>query len=63
MSVLTIPNVWVATAKISERKFAQSVHGANSCNSCHWDITDVKAHAKAKGARIHAEPVDLPSMP
>ncbi|MGZ3515404.1 MAG: hypothetical protein ACXU93_15770, partial [Thermodesulfobacteriota bacterium] len=25
--------------KISERKFAQSVHGANSCNSCHWDIT------------------------
>ena len=26
--------------KISERKFAQSVHGANSCNSCHWDITD-----------------------
>lgn len=43
--------------KISERKFAQSVHGANSCNSCHWDITDVKEHVKAKGARIHAEPV------
>ncbi|HUL23651.1 MAG TPA: hypothetical protein VLZ10_19505, partial [Thermodesulfobacteriota bacterium] len=43
--------------KISERKFAQSVHGANSCNSCHYDITDVKAHAKAKGARIHPEPV------
>ncbi|MDI7262036.1 MAG: cytochrome c3 family protein, partial [Thermodesulfobacteriota bacterium] len=43
--------------KINERKFAQSVHGANSCNSCHWDITDVKAHVKAKGARIHAEPV------
>ena len=37
--------------KISERKFAQSVHGANSCNSCHWDITDVKAHVKAKGAK------------
>src|SRR4030042_1131929 len=43
--------------KISERKFAQSVHGANSCNSCHWDITDVKAHGKAKGGRIHTEPV------
>ncbi|MBP1696694.1 MAG: cbcY [Deltaproteobacteria bacterium] len=43
--------------KISERKFAQSVHGANSCNSCHYDITDVKTHTKAKGARIHAEPV------
>ena len=24
--------------EISERKFAQSVHGANSCNSCHWDM-------------------------
>jgi hypothetical protein len=43
--------------KISERKFAQSVHGANSCNSCHWDITDVKTHGKAKGGRIHTEPV------
>ena len=44
-------------SKISERKFARSVHGANSCNSCHYDIIDVKAHAKAKGARAHAEPV------
>ena len=43
--------------KIKERKFAQSVHGANSCNSCHYDITDVKTHARAKGARIYAEPV------
>jgi hypothetical protein len=43
--------------KISERKFAQSVHGANSCNSCHLDITDIKTHTKAKGARIHSEPV------
>ena len=43
--------------KINERKFAQSVHGANSCNSCHWDITDVKTHGKAKGGRIHTEPV------
>jgi cytochrome b subunit of formate dehydrogenase len=43
--------------KINERKFAQSVHGANSCNGCHWDITDVKAHVKARGGRIHTEPV------
>ena len=34
--------------KIIERKFAQSVHGANSCNSCHWDITDLEAHERAK---------------
>ena len=43
--------------KINERKFAQSVHGANSCNSCHWDITDVKVHGKAKGGRIQTEPI------
>jgi hypothetical protein len=43
--------------KINERKFAQSVHGGLSCNGCHWDITDVKSHLKAKGAKIHAEPV------
>jgi len=43
--------------KISERKFAQSVHGANSCNSCHWDITDVKEHLETKGAKIQTEPV------
>ena len=30
--------------KISERKFSLSVHGANSCNSCHWDITDINTH-------------------
>ncbi len=44
-------------SKINERKFAQSVHGANSCNSCHWDIIDIKEHVKAKGAKIHAEAV------
>jgi cytochrome b subunit of formate dehydrogenase len=43
--------------KINERKFAQSVHGANSCNSCHWDITDVSTHTKGKDGKIHAEPV------
>ena len=43
--------------KISERKFAQSVHGANACNSCHWDITDVKTHGKAKRGQIHTESV------
>src|SRR4030043_1860458 len=44
-------------SKINERTFSQSVHGANSCNSCHWDITDVKEHVNKKGAKIHAEPV------
>ena len=34
--------------KIIEGKFAQSVHRANSCNSCHWDITDLEAHERAK---------------
>ena len=43
--------------KINEKKFAQSVHGALSCNGCHWDITDVKAHLKAKGSKIQAEPI------
>jgi cytochrome b subunit of formate dehydrogenase len=43
--------------KIVERTFAQSVHGALSCNSCHWDIIDTKSHLEAKGAKIHAEPV------
>ena len=43
--------------KINERKFAQSVHGALSCNGCHWDIIDVKAHLKAKGSKIQAEPI------
>jgi len=37
-------------------KFARSVHGANSCNSCHWDITDIEEHT-AKGGRIQAESV------
>jgi cytochrome b subunit of formate dehydrogenase len=41
---------------IDERKFARSVHGANSCNSCHWDITDIDKHT-AEGARIQAETV------
>jgi len=38
--------------KIVEKKFAQSVHGANSCNSCHWDITDLKAHEKARKTEL-----------
>ena len=38
--------------KINERKFAQSVHGANSCNGCHWDITDLKTHEKAKKTEV-----------
>jgi len=42
--------------KINERKFAQSVHGANSCYSCHLDITDITEHAMGKGAKVHDEP-------
>lgn len=42
--------------EIDEMKFVQSVHGANSCNSCHWDITDINEHT-AGGARIQIEPV------
>jgi len=41
---------------IDETKFAKSVHGANSCNSCHWDITDIEEHT-AKGGKIQAESV------
>ncbi len=42
--------------KINEKKFSQSVHGANSCNSCHWDISDLQIHPEKKGAKIHNEP-------
>ena len=41
---------------IDVKKFAQSVHGANSCNSCHWDITDIEEHTET-GGKIQAEPV------
>jgi cytochrome b subunit of formate dehydrogenase len=41
---------------IDVTRFAQSVHGANSCNSCHWDVTDIEEHT-AKGGRIQAEAV------
>ena len=41
---------------IDVTKFAKSVHGANSCNSCHWDITDIEVHTE-EGGRIHVEPV------
>jgi len=41
---------------IDERKFARSVHGANSCNSCHWDVTDIEEHT-VEGSRIQTEPV------
>jgi len=41
--------------KISERKFALSVHGANSCKSCHLDITNINEHVLAKRAKIHFE--------
>jgi hypothetical protein len=41
--------------KISQQKFAQSVHGANSCTSCHLNITDINEHVMARGAKSQAE--------
>jgi cytochrome b subunit of formate dehydrogenase len=46
--------------RINEKKFAESVHGSESCVGCHYDITDVNAHLKAmqkKGAGIQTQPV------
>jgi len=43
--------------KINEKKYSQSAHGANSCNSCHWDIIDIELHTQKKGAKIHSEPL------
>jgi cytochrome b subunit of formate dehydrogenase len=37
--------------KINPMKFAESVHGVESCNSCHWDITNIKDHVEAMGRR------------
>jgi cytochrome b subunit of formate dehydrogenase len=46
--------------QIDENKFAESAHGSESCNGCHYYITDVNAHVKAmqkKGAIIQIQPV------
>ncbi len=47
--------------EINELEFEKSVHGDNSCVSCHSDITNVKTHimkaAEAKRGKIHIEPV------
>ena len=43
--------------KISEIKFGQSAHAANSCNSCHLDITNITEHVLAKGPRPQVEPL------
>jgi cytochrome b subunit of formate dehydrogenase len=47
-------------SQINEKKFAKSAHRSQSCTGCHYDITDVSAHAEAmekKGARIQIQPV------
>ena len=31
---------------VDARRFAESAHGPNSCNSCHWDIKNVNRHVK-----------------
>jgi hypothetical protein len=46
--------------RINEKKFAESVHGSESCTGCHYYITDVNAHLKAmqkKGAGVQTQPV------
>jgi cytochrome b subunit of formate dehydrogenase len=46
--------------KINEEKFAESVHGDESCNICHWNIANIKDHVKAvqkRGAVIQTPPV------
>lgn len=35
-------------------KYLRSAHGANSCVSCHLDVTDIEGHAET-GAQAHAE--------
>jgi len=47
--------------KVEPRAYAESAHGPNSCNSCHWDIKNVNQHVKeaqAKGADAKPSPVD-----
>jgi cytochrome b subunit of formate dehydrogenase len=47
--------------KVAPRAFAESAHGADSCNSCHWDIKNVDQHVRevtAKGADVKPAPVD-----
>ncbi len=33
-------------SKIDGKKYANSVHGSNSCSSCHVDIIDTEKHAR-----------------
>jgi cytochrome b subunit of formate dehydrogenase len=47
--------------KVAPKAFAESPHGPNSCNSCHWDIKNVNEHVtemKAKGPNAAPPPVD-----
>jgi cytochrome b subunit of formate dehydrogenase len=46
--------------KINLKDYAESAHGADSCNSCHWEIRRVDEHVKAmeaKGAKTQPPPV------
>ena len=44
-------------SQVDPKEFAESVHGANSCNSCHWEIRDVAAHLKAMSSQGDSVPV------
>jgi cytochrome b subunit of formate dehydrogenase len=47
--------------RINSKEFAESAHGPNSCNSCHWEIEKVDIHVRemeAKGANPEPTPVN-----
>jgi cytochrome b subunit of formate dehydrogenase len=45
--------------QIDAKAYAASAHGANSCNSCHWEIKRINLHVKKMEARdAEAAPVD-----
>jgi cytochrome b subunit of formate dehydrogenase len=47
--------------KVNAREFAESAHGPNSCNSCHWEIERVDVHVKemeAQGPNPKPAPVN-----
>ncbi len=48
-------------AQVDAKTYAASAHGANSCNSCHWEIKRIDLHVKKMeggGPNAKAEPVD-----
>jgi cytochrome b subunit of formate dehydrogenase len=47
--------------KVNPKEYAESAHGPNSCNSCHWEIERVDVHVRemaARGVSVKTAPVD-----